>query len=130
MEVYSNRKELLAIIIEANDIEKEKNFVTENKQEMQIASFNLKKGTEILNHYHPEQERKITSTSEVITVIKGSLKVNIFDNDLNLVHSQMINSGETVALFSGGHGIEVMEDTKFIESKQGPYLEDIDKVRF
>ena len=42
----------------------------------------------------------------------------------------MINSGETVALFSGGHGIEVMEDTKFIESKQGPYLEDIDKVRF
>ena len=42
MEVYSNKKELLAIIIEANDIEKEKNFVTENKQEMQIA-FNLKR---------------------------------------------------------------------------------------
>ena len=29
-----------------------------------------------------------------------------------------------------GHGIEVLEDTKFIESKQGPYLEDVDKVRF
>ena len=78
MKVYSNKKELLAIIIEANEIEKEKNFVTDSKQEMQIASFNLKKGTEILNHYHPKQERRITSTSEVITVIKGSSKIKYF----------------------------------------------------
>jgi hypothetical protein len=30
----------------------------------------------------------------------------------------------------GGHGIEVTEDSKFVEAKQGPYLEDIDKKRF
>jgi hypothetical protein len=46
------------------------------------------------------------------------------------VHSQIIVSGETVALFEGGHGIEILEDSKFIESKQGPYIENIDKVRF
>ena len=74
--------------------------------------------------------RTITSTAEVITIIDGSLKVNIFDEDLKMVESQIINSGETVALFAGGHGIEVLETTRFIESKQGPYIEDIDKVRF
>ena len=130
MKIYDNKNKLLAIIIQNKDIEKEKNFVTDNEQEMQLASFNLKEGTKILNHYHPKQERKISSTSEVINVIEGSLKINIFDDDLNLVQSEVITSGETVALFAGGHGIEVLVDTKFIESKQGPYLEDLDKVRF
>ena len=54
----------------------------------------------------------------------------VFDDDLKIVESQIINSGETVALFAGGHGIEVIEKSRFIESKQGPYIEDIDKVRF
>ena len=129
MKIYDNKNKLLAIIIKNKDIEKEKNFVTDNEQEMQLASFNLKEGTKILNHYHPKQERKISSTSEVINVIEV-LKINIFDDDLNLVQSEVITSGETVALFAGGHGIEVLVDTKFIESKQGPYLEDVDKVRF
>ena len=130
MNIYDKNKKLLAIIIQKSDIELEKNFVTENEQEMQLASFNLKKGTEIINHYHPKQKRQISSTSEVITVITGSLRVKIYDENLSLVHSQIIVSGETVALFEGGHGIEILEDSKFIESKQGPYIENIDKVRF
>ena len=130
MKIYDKDKKLLAIFIKNEDTKVEKNFVTENEQEMQLASFNLKKGTKILNHYHPNQTRTITSTAEVITVIDGSLKINIFDDDLKIVESQIINSGETVALFAGGHGIEVIEKSRFIESKQGPYIEDIDKVRF
>ena len=130
MKIYDKDKKLLAIFIKNEDTKVEKNFVTENEQEMQLASFNLKKGTKILNHYHPKQTRTITSTAEVITVIDGSLKINIFDDDLKIVESQIINSGETVALFAGGHGIEVIERSRFIESKQGPYIEDIDKVRF
>ena len=30
----------------------------------------------------------------------------------------------------GGHGIEIDESCKFIETKQGPYLPDLDKKRF
>jgi len=33
-------------------------------------------------------------------------------------------------LISGGHGLNVKKNTKFIEVKQGPYNESIDKVRF
>jgi len=62
MKIYDDKNKLLAIIIQNKDIEKEKNFVTDNEQEMQLASFNLKEGTKILNHYHPKQERKISST--------------------------------------------------------------------
>ena len=129
MKIYDKDKKLLAIFIKNEDTKVEKNFVTENEQEMQLASFNLKKDKNI-KPLSPQTNRTITSTAEVITVIDGSLKINIFDDDLKIVESQIINSGETVALFAGGHGIEVIEKSRFIESKQGPYIEDIDKVRF
>jgi hypothetical protein len=31
---------------------------------------------------------------------------------------------------SGGHGFELLEDSVFIEVKQGPFVEGKDKVRF
>jgi hypothetical protein len=130
MKIYDKSSNLLAIVIKPDDIVNEKNFVTDNSQEFQLASFNLKEGTIIENHHHPKQKREIHSTSEVITVIQGKLTVKLFDNSLMFVQSVTIQAGETIALFEGGHGIEVIEGCKFIESKQGPYIESIDKIRF
>ena len=130
MKIYSKENSLLAAVIKLSDINIEKNFVTENEEEFQLASFNLVKDTKIERHHHPKQNRQIQNTSEVITVIEGSIEVSIYDENLEFVHKENLVSGETIALFRGGHEIEVKEDTKFIESKQGPYIEDIDKIRF
>ena len=130
MKIYSKANLLLATVIKLSDINIEKNFVTENEEEFQLASFNLVKDTKIERHHHPKQNRQIQNTSEVITVIEGSIEVSIYDENLEFVHKENLVSGETIALFRGGHEIEVIEDTKFIESKQGPYIEDIDKIRF
>jgi len=130
MKIYSKANLLLAAVIKLSDINIEKNFVTENEEEFQLASFNLVKDTKIERHHHPKQNRQIQNTSEVITVIEGSIEVSIYDENLEFVHKENLVSGETIALFRGGHEIEVIEDTKFIESKQGPYIEDIDKIRF
>jgi len=130
MKIYSKANSLLAAVIKLSDISIEKNFITENKEEFQLASFNLVKDTKIERHHHPKQNRQIQNTSEVITVIEGSIEVSIYDENLEFVHKENLVSGETIALFRGGHEIEVIEDTKFIESKQGPYIEDIDKIRF
>ena len=130
-QIKDNNDMLLAIILRyENNFKKEKYFVTENDQEMQVASFNLPKGTVIENHIHLKQERNVTSTSEVIVLIEGKLKVDIYDEELTLVTSEVITDGDVVALFEGGHGITVLEKSKFIESKQGPYLMDLDKKGF
>ena len=128
--IYDHANTLLAIILRPNQIREEKFFATENSQEMQVAFFNLKKDTVIDNHIHLKQNRNIHSTSEVSVVLKGEIEVSIFDNDKNLVCKHKLISGETVALFEGGHGIKIIEDATLVESKQGPYLEEIDKVRF
>jgi len=130
VKINDSEGNLLAIVIRFKSIKEEKYFPTESSQEMQLAAFNLKKNTVIDNHIHLKQERNINSTSEVIVVLEGSIKVNIFDESLNLITVEELRKGDTIALFMGGHGIEVTEDSKFVEAKQGPYFEDIDKKRF
>jgi len=122
---------LLAIILKKDKIfDKEKHFFTDVYAEMQIASFDLSKNTVIQNHIHLDQNRNIRTTSEVIIVFDGLIEVSIYDKNLNLITIETISAGEVVVLFEGGHGINVLEDTKFIEVKQGPYLMDKDKKRF
>ena len=130
MKILDKKKNLLAEVIRSEEIIQEKNFYTEEKEEFQFASFNLKENTVIKRHIHNKQERVIKSTSEVIVVIEGSIEVEIYDLDENLEHKCILNKGDTVALFSGGHGLKAIGNSKFIEVKQGPYNPETDKKLF
>lgn len=130
MIIKDNEGNLLAIILRTQDTNDSKFFATENDSELQLASFKLQKGEEILRHYHPKQERKINLTSEVLVVTDGKIKVEIYDNNLELNTTEIINKGEVVALYNGGHRIIMVKDSKFIEVKQGPYDPNTDKKHF
>jgi len=130
MKIYDKKKKLLAEIIKFEQIRNDKNFYTNEDQEFQFASFNLIKGTSIDRHIHNEQERVIHSTSEVIVVLEGSIKVQIYDLDHNLEHECELSTGDSIALYSGGHGLQTTTDAKFIEVKQGPYDQVNDKRLF
>ena len=130
MNIEDKNGKLLATIIRKETMQGDKYFATNDEQDLQIAKFNLKKDTEIIRHIHLDQERKILSTSEVIIITKGVMVVDIYSEDLDLLYSDTINEGDILALFSGGHGLKMSSDCKFIEVKQGPYIEKIDKKRF
>jgi len=42
----------------------------------------------------------------------------------------VLNQGDVALLAYGGHGFEMLEDSEMIEVKQGPYVGEMDKVRF
>ena len=46
------------------------------------------------------------------------------------MESRILNKGDVVLLAYGGHGFEMIEDSEIIEVKQGPYLDEVDKIRF
>ena len=58
------------------------------------------------------------------------MKITIYDSDQNKVEDFLVTPGDMVALVDGGHEIEILEDSNFIEVKQGPYFEQKDKKRF
>ncbi len=130
MKITDSNDNLLAIIIRNNEIHEGKNFQTVDEESFQLASFNLEKNTVIEKHFHPEQERIVNKTSEVLVVIEGEIEVEIFDNQLTFITSEVIYKGDTLGLFSGGHGLKLNKNSKFIEVKQGPYDPDTDKIRF
>ena len=130
MEIRDKNNKLLAMIFTPGDYKNEKHFLTENNNEFQIAQFNLDQGTEIKRHIHRKQERKIENTSEVIIVNEGSLELEIYDESLELVTTEIVNKGQVIALFNGGHGFKSLLNSKFLEVKQGPYTEEQDKERF
>ncbi len=130
MEIRDKNNKLLAMIFTPGDFKDEKHFLTEDNNEFQIAQFNLDQGTEIKRHIHGKQERKIENTSEVIIVNEGSLELEIYDENLKLVTTEIVNQGQVIALFNGGHGFKSLSNSKFLEVKQGPYIEEQDKERF
>jgi hypothetical protein len=130
LKIYDKRKKLLAIIIDPSGDESSKNFYTEDSLDIQVASFKLKKDDNIDRHYHLAQNRSISTTSEVIYVISGILEVSIYDDEMDLVKTTEIDNGKIIVLLSGGHEIKIIEDSNFIEVKQGPYDEENDKKRF
>ena len=87
MRIVDKNNKLLAFYIEFDSSSEEKNFITDHSLEFQVATFNLTKNTEILRHYHPEQKREIKGTSEVLIVQDGSLTIDIYSEDKQLVKS-------------------------------------------
>ena len=130
MKIYDKNDNLLAIVVRNNESDEEKNFITEDDAEFQVATFNLKKDTEIQKHYHPPQKRDINSTSEVIVILDGELTIDIYSGEKELIESVKLTNGDLINMVSGGHGINMNTDTKFVEVKQGPYIDEIDKIRF
>tara|TARA_B100001540_G_C15642021_1_gene567023 strand:- start:488 stop:880 length:393 start_codon:yes stop_codon:yes gene_type:complete len=130
MKIYDSKKNLLSIVIKADEIKERTNFITNNEEEMQVASFNFTEETVIDNHIHLNQNRSINTTPEIIFVVKGKIKASLFDDQENLINEIELTTGDTIAFLKGGHGLIAEKGTKLVEAKQGPYIEELDKKRF
>ena len=61
-------------------------------------------------------------TQEVWVALKGKLKSTLYDFDDKLLEEIILEGGDCIAFFRGGHELKVLEDnTYFYEIKNGPY---------
>lgn len=115
---------LLAIQISSEALCAEgSHFFSNDLDFIQLASHHYEKGKSFLPHQHHNLPRISERTQEVLLVLNGALKADIFDHDHNLVDSFLLEKGDVVVLLDGGHGFTVLtNNTRFIEIKNGPYL--------
>lgn len=131
MIIYDSQDQTIAIVNYFKDITLEKKFLSENNLEMQFATFSMEKNSAIKRHKHNKQERKIFNTSEGIVVLEGKIEILLYDSNTEALINQItLNNGDSILMYQGGHEIKILEDTKFIEFKQGPYIENLDKKLF
>lgn len=89
---------------------------------LQVGAMNLETGRVLKPHLHLPQRKKITRNQEVLIILKGSVEVTFYSDDTQLEFDRrVLKSGDIIVLIQGGHGFKILEETRLIEIKQGPY---------
>tara|TARA_B100001063_G_C16675766_1_gene508944 strand:+ start:195 stop:614 length:420 start_codon:yes stop_codon:yes gene_type:complete len=125
-----NKKILYALIIKKKRrfIKSGVDFITKDNDLLQLGFINHKKNYHIKSHIHLKKPRLINYCTEVLLVEKGKVKIKFFDNNnSDIKKDKILNKGDIIILFQGGHGFKILEKTQIIEIKQGPYVEGKDK---
>jgi hypothetical protein len=127
-----NDNKLICVIHHENEWVKGLDFLTNDKEFIQVGTWWYDKGKILDRHYHNEIERISTLTCECVFVVQGSILVSLYDDDKNFLGDFVLASGDTGIFLGGGHGYEILEDsTKILETKNGPFFGvELDKTRF
>lgn len=127
-EIKSKKKneEVLAIVYRKSDLinqEKRRFDITPENKFIQMAAMKESKGRIFPAHKHLPQERSTGLTQESLVILQGAIKATFHDIDDSFLNEVILKEGDSVVLFGGGHGFEILEDdTLFYEHKNGPYM--------
>jgi hypothetical protein len=127
--VQSADGKTIAIIVRAGFEKDGANFLSQEEYPLQLGISRYKKGSEIRPHRHLHKKMVVDKIQEVVHFESGKAIVHLYDLNGTKLKSIELLMGDTIFFVDGGHGFTMLEDTKLIEVKQGPYLgKDKDKV--
>jgi len=109
--------------ISLDNIKKGLCFYSNDEDFIQVGTWNYEKDRYLVAHNHNIVERKINRTNEVIIILDGKLKIDIYDENDEKITELKAKKNDLLIMMNGGHGYHILEDnTKVIEIKNGPYL--------
>ena len=129
-EIISWNDQPLTYIIRPNPLPDQTTFLTPPEFKQQVGFVVYPQGGEIARHFHRPLERHLIGTSEVLVLLKGRCLIDVYNDERELVATRELEPGDVMLMVGGGHGFRMLEDTVFLEIKQGPYIGVDEKERF
>jgi hypothetical protein len=120
----------LTFIVHASSTPNKTTFITPPEFKQQVGFVVYPAGGEVKRHLHLPLERHLTGTSEVLIVRLGHCLMDIYNDDRELVATRELITGDATLMVGGGHGFRMIEDTVFLEVKQGPFMPVEEKEEF
>ncbi len=117
-------------IVRADINPEQTTFLTPPEFKQQVGFIVYPKGGEIARHVHRPLERHLIGTSEVLILKKGHCLIDVYNDERELVATRELYPGDLMLMVGGGHGFRMLEETIFLEVKQGPYTGEEEKERF
>jgi hypothetical protein len=108
----------------------ETTFLTPPEFKQQVGFVVYPEGGEVPRHLHHPLERHLVGTSEVLILKSGRCEMDVYNDNEELIATRELRAGDLMLLVNGGHGFRMLEDTIFLEVKQGPYTGLEEKRRF
>jgi len=126
--VWDNQ--VIAIIMRRDVKVEDVKFISPPDYPLQVGVIRRSVGYTVRPHIHNRIPKQVDSVQEVLHIEEGSVEVEFFTPEGEVIGSRILNMGDTIILGAIGHGLKILEDTKIFEVKQGPYMKDKDKVYF
>lgn len=133
VEIIERANTVYALVLRASATSSEKyNFLTDPSGPLQLGMNFYHAGESIKAHYHLPCQLQTTQVQEFLLIGAGRALLTLYDaGDRSAFTKVQLETGDMVLLLTGGHGLDIQEDTKIVEIKQGPYNGKVkDKVVF
>jgi len=114
-------EQLIAIVIPSNLEAHGVKFITPQDFPFQVGLLSHPATTELKAHSHKKLKIETDIFQEILIIQKGSVEVELFGMDNKLLTSVVLNTGDSILFVEGGHGVRVIDDSRILEVKQGPY---------
>jgi cupin fold WbuC family metalloprotein len=121
---------IFAIVLRREYAKRGPNFFTPGEFSQQLGMLVHAKGKVVKRHRHKLIKRQIFRTQEVLVLLEGRIRVDLYDDKGEKLKTVLLKAGDSILLARGGHEVVVLEDAKIIEVKQGPYAGFDDKEFF
>ena len=112
--IVSNDGVTLALVVKKQHTHA-MNFVTEESFPLQLGINYYAKGSKIRPHVHNRIKRIIDLSQEMVYLEQGKAEVYFYDEQGKEAHREILRSGDLVFFASGGHGFDILAETKIIE---------------
>ena len=121
--IYSRVNGVLLHIVHRFDEIVDRTNVAPEEEFLQLATLRMKKGKSFKPHKHIyKQGEDQVIAQESWVVIKGKVKVIMYDLDDNIIATPILKEGDCSVTLGGGHTYEILEHgTLVYEYKTGPY---------
>lgn len=120
-EIVRFKKKVIAIIIRKNVKVEGIKFYSPQNYPFQIGFHNRPAQTVLKPHFHPPHNFFIKSNQEVLFILKGKIKISLYNQENKYLASKVLTTGDSILFVSGGHGVKFLQKSKIFEVKQGPY---------
>jgi len=119
--VVRNGDQTLAIFIRKGLPVEGARFVTSQHDALQLGFFDRLAGYKVPAHRHRDFPSQQKTGAEFLYVESGEAKVTVFDDAWQVMAEETVHAGDAILLLGGGHQMEMLAPTRFLEVKQGPY---------
>ena len=105
------------------------NFICPDHFPFQLGVSFYKSGDVVRDHEHLPRSVQVTMFQELVLIAEGGATMRLFDKERKPMGVWSLAAGDLVLLINGAHGFDLVENTKIVEVKQGPFDPNVgDKV--
>lgn len=96
-------------------------FVTSQQDALQLGVFDRPASYQVHAHRHNALPAEKRAGAEFLYLESGEAKVTVFDDAWRVMAEETVRAGDALLFLAGGHQMEMLKPTRFLEVKEGPY---------